>query len=191
MIAAYAWAPWDRWNGLAAIGQLLLWSVLVVVALVMEVRAVLRSAHPWIRALQGSMVCAALQLLPFAGIYTAMSEADRATFTQPLTRLDAAYFTVTVFATVGFGDVAPVSAPARALVTVQMLADLILIGVIVKVLVGAAQRRRDLLRPLDPDRLRSQRGPAPGPAAQPGAFPGPDRRSGSVAAGPPVPGEDS
>ena len=33
------------------------------------------------------------------------------------------------------------------IVTVQMLADLILIGIIVKVLVGVAQRRRESLGP--------------------------------------------
>ena len=52
----------------------------------------------------------------------------------------------------GFGDISPVSEPARLLVTVQMLADLVLIGTIVKVLVGAAQRRREALGPRQPRR---------------------------------------
>ena len=65
-----------------------------------------------------------------------------------------------VFATVGFGDIAPVSEPARLLVTAQMLADLVLIGTIVKVLVGAAQRRREAL----------------GPRVRPAATPRTDRR---------------
>lgn len=70
-----------------------------------------------------------------------------------MTRVDALYFTVTVFATVGFGDLAAVAEPARVVVTVQMLADLVLIGVIVKVLAGAAQqRRRALLTAREADR---------------------------------------
>ena len=35
------------------------------------------------------------------------------TFTEPLTRTDAQYFTVTIFATVGFGDITAVTQTAR------------------------------------------------------------------------------
>jgi voltage-gated potassium channel len=191
LIVAYAVAPWDRWNGSGLIWQLLLWFALVVLAVVAQVRSVLRSAHPWLRALQGTLLCITLLLLPFAGAYAGMSEAEPTTFTQPLTRLDSAYFTVTVFATVGFGDVAPVSAPARILVTVQMLADLILIGVIVKVLIGAAERRHDLLRPADRDALRPMLRAAPGPSDEPAAAPDPDQHRGAVAGGHPVQTERS
>lgn len=176
LIAAYATAPWDRWNSARLVWQLVAWLVLAALAVVVQVRSVLRSAHPWLRALEGALLCITLLLLPFAGVYAAMSEADPTTFTQPLTRLDAAYFTVTVFATVGFGDLAPVSAPARVLVTVQMLADLILIGVIVKVLIGAAERRRDLLRRANRDPLRPVPGAAPEPPDQPAGAPDPDQR---------------
>jgi hypothetical protein len=62
-----------------------------------------------------------------------------------LTRFDAVYFTVTVLATVGFGDIAAVTQTARILVTIQMLADLVLIGFVAKVLLGAAQQRRQVL----------------------------------------------
>ena len=41
-----------------------------------------------------------------------------------LTRTDALNFTVTVFATVGFGDLAPASRMARLVVTTQILLDL-------------------------------------------------------------------
>lgn len=153
LIAAYATAPWDRWGDASLVLRLAIWIVVVTAAVVVQVRAVLRSAYPWLRASQGAVLSVALLLLPFAAAYSELSQADSSAFTQPLTRLDAAYFVVTVFATVGFGDVAPVSEPARILVMVQMLADLILLGVIVKVLIGAAQRRRDALRPAGgPDR---------------------------------------
>lgn len=54
-------------------------------------------------------------------------------------RSDALYFTMTVFSTVGFGDITPVSEPARLLITGQMAVDLVLIGVAARVLVGAVQ----------------------------------------------------
>jgi hypothetical protein len=62
-----------------------------------------------------------------------------------LSRVDAAYFSVTVLTTVGFGDIVATSQTSRLLVTTQMLADLVLVGFIAKVLVGAVQRRRDAL----------------------------------------------
>jgi voltage-gated potassium channel Kch len=75
-----------------------------------------------------------------------MGQADAANFTQPLTRVDALYFTVVTFATVGFGDVTPRSELARLTVTVQIVFDLILVGLVVRVFVQSVQRglaRRD------------------------------------------------
>jgi hypothetical protein len=145
LLTAYAIAPWDRWEDRSLLWRLTIWVIVVVVAVVVQVRSILASPHPWLRAVQGAMVSVALTLLPFATLYAGMSQDDAAVFTQPLTRVDALYFTVTVFATVGFGDIAPVSETARILVTVQMVADLALLGVIVKVLTGAAQHRRGAL----------------------------------------------
>jgi hypothetical protein len=150
LLAAYAFAPWNGRLDTSAVVELAIWLVVLAAVLVWHVRAVMRSAHPWLRAVQGAALGVALLLLPFAAAYARMSYADPATFTQPLTRIDAFYFTVTVFATVGFGDISAVTEAARVLVTVQMLVDLVLIGTVVKVLVGAAQRRREALGPRRP-----------------------------------------
>ena len=58
-------------------------------------------------------------------------------------RTDALYFTVTVFSTVGFGDITAKSETARIVLIVQMLADLAFLGAGVRVLLGAVQRRRE------------------------------------------------
>jgi voltage-gated potassium channel len=147
LIAAYALAPWDRWHSLSVAWQLAIWFLVLATAVAWQIRAVMRSTRPWLQAIEGAALSVTLLLLPLAATYAGMSQASPANFTQPLGRVDALYFTVTVFATVGFGDIAPVGAAARILVTVQMLADLVLIGVIVKVLVGTAQRRRRILVP--------------------------------------------
>ena len=47
------------------------------------------------------------------------------------------YFTVTVFSTVGFGDITAKTDLARTLVTVQMLVNLVVIGLVAKVIFGA------------------------------------------------------
>jgi preprotein translocase subunit YajC len=82
-------------------------------------------------------------LLLFASTYFLMARASAASFTQPLTRTDALYFTVTVFSTVGFGDITAKSETARVVVIVQMLADLVLLGAGIRVLLSAVQRGRE------------------------------------------------
>ena len=71
-----------------------------------------------------------------------LSATDPGAFTEPLSRVDTLYFVVTVFATVGFGDISPVSEVARVLVTVQMVGDLILIGLVLRVFLTAVDRGR-------------------------------------------------
>jgi len=72
-----------------------------------------------------------------------MERSSAANFTQPLTRTDALYFTVTVFATVGFGDIAAKSELALVVLVVQMLADLAVLGAGIRVLLGAVHRGRE------------------------------------------------
>ena len=80
-----------------------------------------------------------------------MAQADPANFsTHTLTRTDALYFTVTIFATVGFGDISATSQSTRLLVTTQMILDLLVIGLGIKVFIGAAQRARQQQTP-DPN----------------------------------------
>jgi voltage-gated potassium channel len=69
-----------------------------------------------------------------------MERASAANFTQPLTRTDALYFSVTVFSTVGFGDITAKSEAARVLLIVQMLGDIALLGAGARVLLGAVRR---------------------------------------------------
>jgi hypothetical protein len=82
-------------------------------------------------------------LLLFSAAYFLMSHADSANFSvATLSRTDALYFTVTVFATVGFGDIVPTSQVARLVVTAQMVLNLVVLGLVVRVIVGAAQHAR-------------------------------------------------
>jgi hypothetical protein len=53
----------------------------------------------------------------------------------------AFYFTVSVFSTVGFGDITPKTDLARIVVTAQMLLDLLLLATVVRVYFGAAHMR--------------------------------------------------
>jgi voltage-gated potassium channel Kch len=96
-----------------------------------------------VRATRALAVTVPLYLLLFAATYFVMASADSENFsTQGLTRLDTLYFTVTIFATVGFGDISPTSQVARLLVMVQMILNLLILGVGIQVFLGAVQRGR-------------------------------------------------
>jgi Ion channel len=108
-----------------------------------QVRAIIRAPHPAARAIAGITITAPLFLFLFAATYFLMSQADAANFSlSGLTRNDALYFTVTVFATVGFGDITATSQTARVFVTVQMILDLIVLGAVIRVFMGAIQLAR-------------------------------------------------
>lgn len=87
-------------------------------------------------------MCVPLLIVLFSITYFLASRADVRSFSEPLTRLDAVYFTTTVFATVGFGDVVATSQATRTIVCLQMAMDLVIVGLFARVLLKAAERRR-------------------------------------------------
>jgi voltage-gated potassium channel len=127
--------PLDRGTGLLFGAALLLFAVLVVV----QVRGILRSQRPRLRAIRALAVGVPLLIVVFAATYCTVSAQQPGAFSEPLGRTDGLYFTVTVFATVGFGDISPVTELARVLVTAQMIAGLLTVGVIAKIVFGAVQ----------------------------------------------------
>ena len=117
-----------------------------------QVIAIFRAAHPAVKAIEALSLTGPLFLLLFATTYFLMSQADSANFNlADLTRGDSLYFTVTVFTTVGFGDILATSQSARQLVTVQMILDLILIGAVIRAFVEAVRRARETPRTPSPD----------------------------------------
>ncbi|MGN6445938.1 potassium channel family protein [Amnibacterium sp.] len=114
----------------------------VALLLAWQVRAIVRSATPALRALEAVAVSLTAFLLLFAAADQVLADGDPRAFTQPLDRIDALYFVVTVFATVGFGDIAPVSETARVVTMIQMIGDLVLIGIGLRVLLTAVDRGR-------------------------------------------------
>jgi voltage-gated potassium channel len=139
MVTAYYAAPLDRpldrSTGLLFGGALLLFAVLVA----HQVRGILRSRRPRLRAIQALIVGVPMLIVVFAATYCTVDAQQPGAFSEPLSRTDGLYFTVTVFATVGFGDISAVTQLARALVTIQMLVGLLTVGVIAKVVFGAVQ----------------------------------------------------
>jgi hypothetical protein len=80
-----------------------------------------------------------------------MERTNSTYFSQPLTRTGALYFSVTVFSTVGFGDITAKTDPARVIVTVQMFFDLILLGFGARAFLSAVQLGRQRRTPRQPE----------------------------------------
>lgn len=104
-----------------------------------QARQIVRSDLPELRAVQALGVVVPLFLVVFATVYLSLSNASAVTFTEQLDHTRALYFTVTVFSTVGFGDITPKTDLARIVVSLQMLLDLVIIGAVVRLLFNAAQ----------------------------------------------------
>ena len=140
LVVLYYVLPLDQpWNGNTAVRVLIGLLVFAGIA-AWQVRSIATSRYPSMKAFEALGLIFPFYLLVFASTYFVMQRASAATFTQPLTRTDALYFTVTVFSTVGFGDISAKSEAARVLLIVQMLGDLALLGAGVRVLLGAVRR---------------------------------------------------
>jgi hypothetical protein len=126
-------------HGLDAGGAIALAVSLVLFAgvLAWQIRAVTRSAYPRLRAIETLATAGPLFLLIFSTAYVLLYRSQVDSFSETLNRTDALYFTITVFSTVGFGDITPTTGTARILTMVQMLAGLVLVGLIARIILGA------------------------------------------------------
>jgi len=145
LLLVYYLAPLDRPLG-ATSWLFVLGLVVFAAVMALGLRDILRSDQPRLRAIRLLGVGLPLLLVVFAATYCTVAGQQADAFSEPLDRTDGIYFTVTVFATVGFGDITPVSQLARVRVTVQMLVGLVVVGLVGNLLCGAVQAavaRRD------------------------------------------------
>ena len=124
----------------APIAVALVGIVIYIVISRRELRRITRSKFPTLMAAESIVLLAALFLAVFAMVYVAISLFDRNAFSEPLDAFSSFYFALTVLATVGFGDITPVTTPARAVTMVQMALDLVFIGVLIRVVSTATRK---------------------------------------------------
>ena len=125
---------------IAPIAVALVGVVIYIVISRRELRRITRSKFPTLMAAESIVLLAALFLAVFAMVYVAISLFDTKAFTEPLDAFSSFYFALTVLATVGFGDITPVTTPARAVTMVQMALDLVFIGVLIRVVSTATRK---------------------------------------------------
>ena len=146
LVGLYYLLPLDHIH--SVLWTLVIGLLLLVAVTVWQLRGTIRARYPAVRAVEALATTVPLFLVLFASAYLTMADASPANFSvHSLTRTDALYFTVTVFATVGFGDITAVSQSARLVVIVQMLLDLLALGLVVRAFVGTVQLARQHARP--------------------------------------------
>ena len=138
LLMYYLLPLWDRHTSSTAV-SLLLGLLLVSVLLSWQIGKITTARYPRIRAIEALALTGPLFILVFATVYFATGQSNPAAFSEGLSRTDSLYFTVTVFSSVGFGDIVPVTETARVLVIIQMLGDLVLVGIVARVILGAVQ----------------------------------------------------
>jgi len=144
LLIAYFALPMDHVSDAGAIVVLTGGAVGVVALCAWQVRQIIRSPTPEVRSAEALAVTLPVYLLGSATTMFLLSQMDTGSFNEALTRIDALYFTLTVFATVGFGDIAAVTQPARAVVTVMIVGNLVMLAVGVKLLTQAVKWGRAL-----------------------------------------------
>ncbi len=140
VVAVYYLAPGRGGVPAGALARFAAGLVLLVLLLAWQVRGIVRADLPELRMVEAVATALPLFLVVCALTYLNLSHADRGAFSEPLTHSSALYFVVVVFGTVGFGDITPRSDTARLLVAVQVLLDLAMLGVILRLLFQAVQR---------------------------------------------------
>ncbi|MCL2535340.1 MAG: potassium channel family protein [Nocardiaceae bacterium] len=146
IVIAYFVLPMDRLSNAGAVVILVGGLLLVSVLCLWQVRQIVHSPTPALRAAEALAVTLPVYLLGSATTVFLLGQLDSSAFSEPLSRIDALYFTLTVFATVGFGDIVAVDETARLIVSVMMVGNLVMLAVVVKLLTQAVKwgkARRD------------------------------------------------
>jgi voltage-gated potassium channel len=139
LVALYYLLPFAHRTESATLAELVIGVLVIALVVYGQTRTIIRSPHPNGRAIEALAFTVPLYLLLFATTYFLMDRALSSSFTAPLTRTDALYFSVTVFTTVGFGDISAKSEAARLVVTCQMLLDLVVLGLVVRLFLQAVK----------------------------------------------------
>lgn len=120
-------------GGIAAVAGLLAWQIYQITL----------APQPGLKAMEAMAITVPLFILLDATACFLLEHTTPGSFSEPLSRTDALYFAMTVFSTVGFGDITARSETARLLTTGQITLNLLLLGVAARLLANAVQRGRE------------------------------------------------
>ncbi|MFI9587362.1 potassium channel family protein [Streptomyces sp. NPDC052236] len=139
LVTAYYLLPLEERGTAGASALLVCGLVAVLLVFCWEVRVIVRSPHPRLKAVEALAATLVLYLVLFAGAYYLLDRSAPDSFSEPLTRTDALYFTLTTFSTVGYGDITARSQTGRVLTMLQMAGGLLFVGIAARVLASAVR----------------------------------------------------
>ena len=142
LVVLYYTVPVTGAMDASAVALLLGGLLVFAVVITWQIRAIVESSYPGLRAVEALAFAIPLFLLLFALVYLKMADLQAQAFSEPLNRTDSLYFTITVFSTVGFGDITPLTQPARIVTMFQLLGDLVVVGLVLQVMIGAVKAGR-------------------------------------------------
>ncbi|MFE9629440.1 potassium channel family protein [Streptomyces sp. NPDC006463] len=142
LVAAYFLLPMD--SAFTVTTFLALFGGVVVVAALLswQIYRITLSPRPGLKAMEAMAITVPLFVLLYATACFLLEHSASGSFSEPLSRTDALYFAMTVFSTVGFGDITARSESARLLTTGQITLNLLLLSVAARLLANAIERGR-------------------------------------------------
>ncbi len=139
LIAVYVLIPFKSRGPYELFGFLLIAGVVYAATLTRQLRQVAGAQIPEVRAVHAAAVNLLLFLLLYASAYLSIAADDPGSFSQQLNHIGGMYLAITIFSTVGFGDITPQTDLARVLVGTQMLLDFVVIGIILRSFLATAR----------------------------------------------------
>jgi lysylphosphatidylglycerol synthetase-like protein (DUF2156 family) len=141
ILGAFYALPFDHFSSERSVLRLSAVVALVIAVFVWQIRRIAVAELPELRAAEALGIVISVFLVGFSIVYLSMYNANVHSFNQRLDHSKALYFTISVFSTVGFGDIVAKTDTARLVVSAQMLLDLAIIGVVVRMIFTAARSR--------------------------------------------------
>jgi voltage-gated potassium channel len=139
LFGLYYLLPFDHRTQTSGVVRLLAAGIAFVAVFAWQFWQITHADLPEVRAVQALAVVIPIFLVIFATLYLSVSGNATDHFSRPLNHTSALYFAITIFSTVGFGDITPRSGGAQLLVSAQMLLDLVILGSVARLLIFAAK----------------------------------------------------
>jgi hypothetical protein len=141
LAAYYAMPMQGRWAGLLVAVLVTAAAIGLIPLTFRRVRQILVADQPVSVALGAIATIATFLVVSFASVYYVLGTEVDGQMNGISTKTDSLYFTVTMLSTVGFGDITAVGQGARALVTANMVTNLVTVAFSVRVISWALQQR--------------------------------------------------